>query len=451
MDIERYKREDKLADLELENIYNSSTEKERIEITRKFNEKYGMPEKWASLTIKYGSLQEKIALARYSSFLNEEVEELLKNDKDILVRCALLENENFSFVIFQDEDKQGNEQGKDSTELNSFEGMIAPTNRTYIDFAKLSHLERIALMRNPRVDRDLIRKIYDIDNNRFQLKSKMSNDERKELIYAFCRNKEFIEDSKKGFFDDSYTDVLDAVFITGFYDELYDLATKWLPKDPEIARITYGTFSCLPNKKLEIYNKIKDDKNLDLVRSSLFDSIPDRKSLFDSDYNELFKLGLYDSNESIRAESARNIYDISRDEIAKLLENDTKYNNLLRAFMENCHLDLEAMKFIYDKIEKISSIDLTIPERRWFKERYRRYLDINTKKKNGAYWLESDVDSKSLEDMGDFSKESYKILYPLKNYFKEHFDSAFDRIIIKINWIYWIVLAALFILIFIKR
>ena len=275
---DRYIRNDKLADLELENLYDSANEKERIELTKEFNKqgnKYCMPTLWAELIVNKGTLQEKITLARnWQTFSRhnereKSIIERLTNDDNILVRCGFYENAESLFFSF-DED-------------------------TETLFKKLTHMERLALMRNPRINNELVLNIYNLDNNAIAV----TDDERKELIKAFCTNHEQIEKSKKHFFDDSFLDGLDAYSSTELYPKLYDQAFKWINTDPHITAATYKAFSCNGEKKLEIYKKIKNNENLTFVRIAIFDSIPERKWPH-REYNDLYKEGLSDTYDWIR-------------------------------------------------------------------------------------------------------------------------------------------------------
>ena len=389
MDIEKYCIENSLTKLELENLYNSSTEKARVEITKEFNKgtsRYSMPRHWGELVIKNGSLSEKIALAKHGIFLNQEdLVQTLKNDKDILIRCALYENEYFHM--------------HEQEEL----------------FKSSSHIERLAMMRNPKLDERLILKIYNVDKNEFNL----SDDERKELIFALCINKEFIkkithEPGHWAFFELNHWN-------ESFCEDLYDEAFKWRTKDPKVARITFGTFPCPADKKLEIYRKLKDDDDawVKALRAALFESIPydvyTKKDTFDAEkYNELCKEGLLDKDSWVREHAAEKVGKLSRRELRNLLSQNDEF--VIRGLASNESLDSRSIKLVANKrIENAHSdknyMELPFAEQdEKFHIRHRKIKKIDDI--IGSYGPSFD----DIKEAGDFSKASYIVLVSFKNF-----------------------------------
>ncbi len=426
MDIERYGRGDSLAKLELENLYNSSSEKERIQITKKFVDKNLMLPQWAELTIKKGGSQEKIVLARYWYFsgiypeyqVGDELVALLKNDGNILVRCALYENQNF----------------------------LSREDQIQI-FQEANHTERLALVRNEEVAQSLILKTYDINNNDF----KLSDDERKELIFAFCSiNKERIKKINKPL---SY-----AIFVSGrsdFYGDLYDKAFELNSKIPGVALVTFRNLPCSVSKILEIYKKIKNNKEVTNLRAAIVDSVPKPLSWeqerqvvneilqapYDSTYDldtsyesaykfdELYREGLSDEDKWIRQLSAmRGIF--TEEEIKNLLDRNDE--SIIVGLMSNNSLGLDSLNLIATKIHSDE-----------FK--YNTFIDCY----RGGFekLLKIAKGEKDLEDIEDFSKESYKVTLS----FRKYFNDTIEDIRKQIKTIYWVVLVIIIILIFFRR
>lgn len=431
---DRYIRNDKLSEAELENLYDSTTEKEKIEITIEFNKKenrYCMPTLWAELITNKGTLQERITLAKnwwtFSRHNEREkpIIERLVNDANILVRCAFYENPESLFLL-------------------SFDEGIKPM------FKKLTHMERLALMRNPCVDKELVLKICAIDDNDFSLKDK----ERKELILAFCTNQKHIENSKKHFLDDSFLDGEDAYLSTELYPKLYDKAFEWIDKDPHITAAIYKAFSCKGEKKLEIYKKIKDNENQTFVKISIFESIPERKLPHYGEYNDLYKEGLNDKYEMIRNVSAANISNLEAEDVRNLLDKNDIY--ILEGLLSNASLNYDCMKFILEKIEK-EEPNFMLPDKfarelvKKFRERYyeyEKYYEQKAKEEKGdpTYFLcEDDKLDLNKEDL---PKETYKIILEFKDYFTKYMNNRIQYLSGTTKWIFWAVLVILVIVMF---
>ena len=261
----RYNRSmDDLLVAEVENIYASSSEKERIRIAKITNDSRNearMPERWVELTITKGSRNEKIALARftedvnckYPKFNNKTLEELFLESNDPLIKAALHENPNYLPIW-----GMGDEQFK--------------------IFKNATFAERFSIVRNANVDFKVLTGIYDPETNPFDL----TDEQRVKLVSTFCANEAHLERSRRigGHTTDSSYQSHEENYQ---YNQLWDLAMKWLEPSklglvPNIACMTFNKFPCESGKMLDVYKKLTktpspDKKQMDIylnARRSIF-------------------------------------------------------------------------------------------------------------------------------------------------------------------------------------
>ncbi|MDD3375150.1 MAG: hypothetical protein PHY73_05455 [Candidatus Omnitrophica bacterium] len=276
------------------------------------------------------------------------------------------------------------------------------------DFKSLSFMEKLAYCRSFKYSSDFVEKLIDPDCDELK-----DEDGRRELILSFFTNKEYIEDSKKGFLDDSYTDGLDACFTVSGNKKICELVFKWLESDPDIVSNYLDSFYGDQDLKLYMYEKLIDRK-YDLFRAKLFWNLAEEKTLFQN-YNELFEKGINDPYEIISIRCVE-LKALTEKELGKILKVNDGYTNGYLLRNKNLHHTL--MKIILNEID---SGDFNMPEflpfgaRREQEDEFRElyYQKTSDSKQNVFYFLRN---YRQLED----KTESQKILEYLKVFYQEN-------------------------------
>ena len=173
MQFKRYRTGmDDLLKVELANLYHSSSENDRIQITKIINDRCNdayMPDEWGALIMSEGRRNEKIALAKFGDCLGvkklpsgRDFESALLEETDELIKYALFENPNYL----------------------SDPAMYSTSDYDTELFKKANFLEKLAFVRNPNIAFNVLYGIYDYENNIFNL----SDEQRVGLIKAFLGN-----------------------------------------------------------------------------------------------------------------------------------------------------------------------------------------------------------------------------------------------------------------------
>jgi hypothetical protein len=150
-------------------------------------------------------------------------EERLKNDPDPFVRASLHENPILSPLAW--------------TDFGEW-------------FQRASHLERLALVRNPKADERFIENIFDNEDKELAL----SMDERKELILAYLTNEDMVFKAKLRTREipiDEYL-ILSAVDADNHFSRLWELASKW-PGESGIPHAVYSFVNAPDSTKAKVY------------------------------------------------------------------------------------------------------------------------------------------------------------------------------------------------------
>lgn len=210
-------------------------------------------------------------------------------------------------------------------------------------FRKVGSAERLAMMRNPRVSMELISKVYDFENKEIPL----SDDERVQLIRAFCTNLEHIEESRK---TDPFEheDFWDAVGHTMTYDGLWKKGMAWIERNPEVTSLTLKTFGAHEKEALEAYEKLKDKKYAS-CRRAIFENPLLQQTDAEKAYRckELLAKALNDEDSWIRYIGLAFHPALSRADVERVIQKNDKWE--LRGLVFNRHLPLELMRLIGEK------------------------------------------------------------------------------------------------------
>lgn len=193
MDLARYDANDAYILEELRREYQASDAKGRIRLLKRLHRaapNMGVPLVVALMALEDPHVEVRQWIARHGEFLTSGADptlsllatvleplggfqpgegtlaDKLKNDPDPFVRACLRENpEVFNFIL-ADSWKQA--------------------------FAEATHLERLALMRNPKVHADLIERVFDCEDNELGV----APNERSELVMAYLTNAEALKPSR---------------------------------------------------------------------------------------------------------------------------------------------------------------------------------------------------------------------------------------------------------------
>jgi hypothetical protein len=210
MNLQRYEVIDEYSLKELILAYESSDSSHRIELLESlYANNIDVPFEVATRAVQDSSVQVRRWFAANAKSLDynekdqkdpeRDLTKTITEDTDPFVKASLFENSNIYHdvhFIFH------------SVEL----------------FTKASHLERLALVRNPAVSHDLIEKIFNFDDGELSL----SLEQRKELALAYLTNPKAQEESRRDFF--SFSDGWEAYDTTKHYRTIYDFILKW-PKN----------------------------------------------------------------------------------------------------------------------------------------------------------------------------------------------------------------------------
>ncbi len=361
MDIERYQVQDGLTLREVIRILKAGNTEVKIDLIKKLAPHDAIPLELAKIITSDSEPEIRRTLASYAHSmyywpLNHsigqkpefDIAEVLRKDEDELVRCALYENPSFAFGVK--------------------------------DFSAASHIERLALVRNPEIIPHIIVKIYEPDDKDFNLADK----ERLELVQAYCTNRVKTDESKRDSFDFEFNEMFDDVLNqkllgwpskVNFYDNLWDAAFKWLGVNPEITRLTVRSFGASGKKVLEVYEKLKDKKYAQ-VRRAVFENKIIQDELRKEGYSELKKKGLEDEDTWIRYISAATSRAIQKSNVDELIQKGDQWT--FRGLLFNRHLTLDSMRLLNSTSYKRKDFTDFEGEHKAFLERFSKREDVTT-------------------------------------------------------------------------
>ena len=211
MALSRYASPDSYTLEELRREYHIADAKGRVRLLRRLNREVGIPADLLALAVKDDHSYVRQWVARFG-YLYGEYEAQLANDPDEFIRSCLKENPSRNHVWLS----------KDWQEA----------------FQNASHWDRLAIVRHPHVDDELIEKIFDPDNQEFGL----DMDSRRQLASAFLSNEIALNCGQISYGDwcsrvgtddaSGFIDVHQSA--RKHYDNLWALASKWPAADIEL-------------------------------------------------------------------------------------------------------------------------------------------------------------------------------------------------------------------------
>ncbi len=197
--LSRYEVPDAYILEELKRDYQSSDVRGRIRLLKKLR---FPPYEIARMAVEDPHVEVRQWIARNGEKLDYDESNLgerLKNDPDPFVRACLRENPHIFFGVLPS--------------LSDW--------KTYFDEA--THLERLALVRNPQIYDPLIEQIFDLDVQELGI----TLDERRELLLAFLTNAKSLRRKRD---DLESLDGFAFASAMKFFSQLWKLASKWSVK-----------------------------------------------------------------------------------------------------------------------------------------------------------------------------------------------------------------------------
>jgi hypothetical protein len=315
MELSRYTFEDAYILEELKREYQRSDARSRIRLVRRLYQDDGRPPyEIAVLAIEDSHVEVREWIARHGRYLNYQERSdadhpernllsRLKNDPDPFVRTCVNENPAL------------------------FGGLLPWSNPEEWKeaFRNASHLERLALVRNPRVDEKLIEQIFDHEDQELGI----SLEVRGEFVRGFLTNYHAIRDSFKGKFD--FIDGWDSYSTRWHFSQLWKLISKWPGGTGNLQAGVYRHIGAPDETKAEIYQSCDEPvwREVILINSDRRDT-------------QTIKLGMHDPNEHCR-ELAYSRVDISQiHELDRILQGED--SAALRGLSQNHALPADVLR-----------------------------------------------------------------------------------------------------------
>jgi len=330
MELSRYAVMDAYTLEELRREYKAADTSGRIQLLAKFpkaddkddSTAVSLPPELVRMAAEDDSATIRQWIARHGRFGEDSLnldEDRLVNDPDPFVRACLMEN---------------------PTHVSE-----ADTCRAFL-FG--THLERLALMRNPNMARadELIRKLFDLEdkvegpNGRVVCLGELGIDleQRKQLALAFISNPAAQKDSLR--------DTQDSIDGGEWYSRrqrwatVWKLAAKW-PSDSGVPRAVFRSFATEDKVKAEVYQQSTENR----LRCDILESCSEKQP-------ETLKLGIADTWGTCRYISYSKISWISLGPAALEAVLDADDKDALDGLAHNEFLPVEMLQRIASKIEK---------------------------------------------------------------------------------------------------
>lgn len=335
MTLSRYSVIDAYTLEELQREYQASDVASRIRLLERFpkaDDEYDyktalLPVEIVRLAAEDDHTAVRQWIARHGRFLQDSLKSVadrLISDPDPFVRACLMENQ---------------------THVNSFNAERA--------FLFATHLERLALVRNPKVvtaDK-LIRKIFDLEDkdegpgDRLGRLGELGIDlgQRKELALAFVSNSGAQRDSRRDLANDPYfrMDGFEYFSTRKRWSEVWKLAAKW-PPDSGVPRAVFENIGTDDDLKAEVYRDCKDAH----CRYCILEGCSSRDQ-------ETIKLGIGDSDGTCRFTACAKIWWINLGPAAldAIMSSDDR--DSLMGLAENEFLPMETLEKVAAKFETL--------------------------------------------------------------------------------------------------
>lgn len=247
----------------------------------------------------------------------------LKNDPDSFVRACLRENPNVFSQWF---------------------------SGPWMGFCKeATHLERLALVRNPSVETSLIEKVFDPEDKELDI----TLEERRELVFAFLSNKELLTTQEaradlpgadpsivKREFDPSSG--LGMAMADKFLRQLWQLASKW-PRDSGVPYLVYRHVPMDDTGKAEIYQKCNEP----LLRRQILETCK-------GEYPKTIDLGMKDNDDACRYLAYYEARRIEPEVLESILQRESAIN--LSALGGNRSLPVDQLKKVKMRLEELGDV-----------------------------------------------------------------------------------------------
>ncbi|MDA2916390.1 hypothetical protein MYX64_06060 [Nitrospinae bacterium AH_259_B05_G02_I21] len=277
MELHRYDIIDEYTLEELQRKYRASDAKGRINILESYykRDRQALYE-IALLAVEDSNVEVRQWIARHGKSLDygddepeyqypeRNLEERLKNDPDPFVRACLREN---PYVFYS----------------------IHYTSKWTEWFKEGTHLERLALVRNPEVDPELIEKVFDPEDEELGIELEA----RKELALAFITNTS--AQSKSSLDSSDHVDGYSWYLTQKHYSLLWKYTSKW-PIETGVPYAVYRYLNADDGMKAEAY-KACDNKRL---RYAILENC-------DPNDTATLSLGMKDSDDTCRYIAYSNI------------------------------------------------------------------------------------------------------------------------------------------------
>ena len=312
--LSRYEVPDAYILEELKRDYQSSDVRGRIRLLKKLR---FPPYEIARMAVEDPHVEVRQWIARNGEKLDYDESNLgerLKNDPDPFVRACLRENPDAFGVV----------------------GLVLDSKEL---FQEATHLERLALVRNPSVPNSLIEKIFNMEDNELGI----SIEQRKELALAFLSNREALEKNAIVAGLNGEGGSLDALTHLGacrFFETLWGYSSKW----PKKSSIRHAVFKSVPTEdevKAKVYASCKEG----FLRGAILENCSHR------DRNTL-DLGMKDSDGTCRMIAYSRIGRVDpKDFEVKLKSKDT---DALSGLAENKSLPVEQLERVASRLSELN-------------------------------------------------------------------------------------------------
>jgi hypothetical protein len=336
MELSRYEVMDAYTLEELRRKYQAANVLGRIELLAIFPKAddkdwcpaVSLPPELVRMAAEDDSVTVRQWIARNGCFGNDSlgaIEDRLVNDPDLFVRACIMENQTH---ISYGKAKQA--------------------------FLFATHLERLALMRNPQVVEvdELIWKIFDLKDEYKDPKDVLGCladlgidfDQRKELALAFISNPAARNDSLRDVSTES--DGMTWFLTRRRWATVWKLAAKW-PKESGVPYAVFRSFTTDDEVKAEVYQQSTESG----LRCNILASCR-------GDQHKTIKLGITDSFKECRYIAYSKIWwpvDLSQGCLEAVLTGNDE--DALRGLAENKSLPVEVLERITSKFEQIGDYD----------------------------------------------------------------------------------------------
>ncbi len=325
----RYEFVDAYTIEELKREYQSYDTKDRIRMLQelyKNTESKQLPYEIAIMAIEDTDVDVRQWIARYGmnldyreseyvdgellyKFPERNLAERLKNDPDPFVRACLHENPNV------------------------FGGLVPIAEEWLNYFKEATHMERLALVRNPGVAPELIERIFDIEDKELDINLQ----ERKELILAYLTNTEALKESHRGDFD--FYDGYIWYKTRKHFSRLWRLSSKW-----PMGKVNGGVYRYVgtdDSTRAEIYQQCDEP----VLRSVILENC-------NWDDTKTIELGMQDKDEICRFIAYAKVRHIKSEVLKKLLQSkDTK---ALSGLARNKSLSISDLEKVRDRLNELN-------------------------------------------------------------------------------------------------